>query len=41
MFPSSRKKLSPKGFAAVGDEMEAVVLNVDTSEKKIALPSKH
>ena len=37
---SQEKVASPKGFAAVGDEMEAVVLNVDTSEKKIALSIK-
>ena len=29
-----------KGFANVGDELEAVVLNVDTSDRKIALSIK-
>jgi small subunit ribosomal protein S1 len=37
---SQEKVASPKGFAAVGDEIEAVVLNVDTNEKKIALSIK-
>jgi small subunit ribosomal protein S1 len=37
---SQEKVASPKGFASVGDEMEAVVLNVDTAEKKIALSVK-
>jgi len=37
---SQEKVPSPKGFAAVGDEMEAMVLNVDVAEKKIALSIK-
>ena len=37
---SQEKIASPKGFAAVGDEIEAVVLNVDGAEKKIALSIK-
>ncbi len=37
---SQEKVPSPKGFANVGDEMEAVVLGVDTNEKKIALSVK-
>jgi small subunit ribosomal protein S1 len=37
---SQEKVASPKGFASVGDEMEAVVLTVDTAEKKIALSIK-
>ncbi len=37
---SQEKVASPKGFASVGDEIEAVVLNVDTNEKKIALSIK-
>jgi len=37
----SREKVpSAKGFANVGDELEAVVLNVDTSDKKISLSIK-
>ncbi|MEZ4600527.1 MAG: 30S ribosomal protein S1 [Syntrophotaleaceae bacterium] len=38
---SKDKVDSPKDFAKVGDELEAVVLNVDTSERKIALSIKH
>jgi small subunit ribosomal protein S1 len=37
---SHEKVASPKDFANVGDELEAVVLNVDTVEKKIALSIK-
>jgi len=38
----SKEKIdSPKSFAKVGDELEAVVLNVDTMERKIALSIKH
>ena len=38
----SKEKIdSPKSFAAVGDDLEAVVLNVDTVERKIALSIKH
>jgi len=37
---SFEKVASPKDFANVGDEMEAVVLNVDMVEKKIALSIK-
>ncbi len=37
---SQEKVPSPKGFAAVGDEIEAMVLNVDVNEKKIALSIK-
>ncbi|BCA79636.1 30S ribosomal protein S1 [Desulfuromonas sp. AOP6] len=38
----SKEKIdSPKSFANVGDELEAVVLNVDTSDRKIALSVKH
>jgi len=38
----SKEKIdSPKNFAKVGDELEAVVLNVDTAERKIALSIKH
>ena len=37
----SKEKIdSPKSFAAVGDDLEAVVLNVDTVERKIALSIK-
>ncbi|MBN2429491.1 MAG: 30S ribosomal protein S1 [Deltaproteobacteria bacterium] len=37
----SKEKLdSPKDFAEVGKELEAVVLNVDTSDRKIALSIK-
>jgi small subunit ribosomal protein S1 len=38
---SKEKVESPKDFAKVGDALEAVVLNVDTEEKKIALSIKH
>jgi len=38
----SKEKIdTPKTFAKVGDELEAVVLNVDTMERKIALSIKH
>ncbi|HBA89942.1 MAG TPA: 30S ribosomal protein S1 [Geobacter sp.] len=37
---SHEKVSSPKDFANVGDELEAVVLNVDMVEKKIALSIK-
>ncbi|ABQ25666.1 30S ribosomal protein S1 [Geotalea uraniireducens] len=37
---SQEKLASTKDFAAVGDELDAVVLNVDTVEKKIALSIK-
>ncbi len=37
---SQEKLASPKGFANVGDDLEAVVLNIDASEKKIALSVK-
>ncbi len=38
----SKEKIdSPKTFAKVGDELEAVVLHVDTSDRKIALSVKH
>jgi small subunit ribosomal protein S1 len=38
----SKEKIdTPKSFAKVGDELEAVVLNVDTAERKIALSVKH
>jgi len=38
----SKEKIdSPKSFAAVGDELEAVVLHVDNVERKIALSIKH
>lgn len=37
---SQEKIATPKGFANVGDELEASVLNVDTNEKKIALSIK-
>jgi len=37
---SQEKLATPKGFANVGDELEAVVLNVDQSERKIALSVK-
>ena len=37
----SREKVpTPKGFANVGDDLEALVLNVDTTEKKISLSVK-
>jgi small subunit ribosomal protein S1 len=38
---SKEKVDSPKDFAKVGDELEAVVLHVDTAERKIALSIKH
>ncbi|WP_321531110.1 30S ribosomal protein S1 [uncultured Desulfuromonas sp.] len=38
---SKEKVDSPKDFAKVGDELEAVVLHVDTNEHKIALSIKH
>jgi small subunit ribosomal protein S1 len=37
---SHEKLATPKGFANPGDELEAVVLNVDQSERKIALSIK-
>ena len=38
----SKEKIdSPKSFATVGDELEAVVLHVDNVERKIALSIKH
>lgn len=37
---SQEKIATPKGFANVGDEIEAVVLNIDGAEKKIALSIK-
>jgi small subunit ribosomal protein S1 len=38
----SKEKIdTPKSFAKVGDELEAVVLHVDTVERKIALSVKH
>jgi len=38
----SKEKIdTPKSFANVGDELEAVVLHVDTVERKIALSIKH
>ncbi len=38
---SKEKVDSPKSFAKLGDELEAVVLHVDTAERKIALSIKH
>ncbi len=38
---SKEKVDSPKSCANVGDDLEAVVLNVDTVERKIALSIKH
>ncbi len=38
---SKEKVDSPKDFAKVGDVLEAVVLHVDTAERKIALSIKH
>ena len=38
---SKEKVDSPKDFATVGEELEAVVLNVDTVDRKIALSIKH
>ncbi len=38
----SKEKIdTPKNFAKVGDELEAVVLHVDTVDRKIALSVKH
>jgi len=37
---SQEKVASPKAFASVGDDIEAVVLTVDPNEKKIALSIK-
>jgi small subunit ribosomal protein S1 len=37
---SAEKLATPKGFAEVGDEIEAVVLSVDSNERKIALSVK-
>ncbi|HEY6837330.1 MAG TPA: 30S ribosomal protein S1 [Geobacteraceae bacterium] len=37
---SAEKLATPKGFAEVGDELEAVVLSVDSGERKIALSVK-
>ena len=37
---SQEKVATPKGFAAVDDEIEAMVLNIDPVEKKIALSIK-
>jgi small subunit ribosomal protein S1 len=37
---SQEKIASPKGFAEIGDEIEALVLNIDGTEKKIALSIK-
>ncbi|HTY20157.1 MAG TPA: 30S ribosomal protein S1 [Geobacteraceae bacterium] len=37
---SHEKLATPKGFANTGDELEAVVLSVDPSERKIALSIK-
>lgn len=37
---SQEKLATPKGFANVGDELEAVVLSVDAVERKIALSVK-
>jgi small subunit ribosomal protein S1 len=38
---SHEKLATPKGFANTGDELEAVVLSVDPSERKIALSIKN
>ena len=38
---SKEKVDSPKSVANVGDDLEAVVLSVDTGERKIALSMKH
>jgi len=38
---SKEKVDTPKNFAKVGDDLEAVVLHVDTVERKIALSIKH
>ena len=37
---SQEKVATPKGFAAVDDELEAMVLNIEQSDKKIALSIK-
>jgi small subunit ribosomal protein S1 len=37
---SQEKLATPKGFAEPGDELEAVVLNVDATERKIGLSVK-
>jgi small subunit ribosomal protein S1 len=38
----SKEKIdTPKNFAKLGDELEAVVLSVDTADRKIALSVKH
>jgi small subunit ribosomal protein S1 len=37
---SDEKLATPKGFTEVGNELEAVVLNVDSGERKIALSIK-
>ncbi len=37
---SQEKIATPKGFANIGDEVDAIVLSVDTNEKKIALSIK-
>jgi small subunit ribosomal protein S1 len=38
----SKEKIdTPKSFAKIGDDLEAVVLHVDTGERKIALSVKH
>jgi small subunit ribosomal protein S1 len=37
---SYEKLATPKGFANVGDELDAVVLSVDTNERKIGLSIK-
>lgn len=37
---SQEKLATPKGFAEAGDELEAVVLNVDATERKIGLSVK-
>jgi small subunit ribosomal protein S1 len=37
---SQEKVATPKGFAAVDDEIEAMVLNIEAAEKKIALSIK-
>ena len=37
---SQEKLATPKGFAEVGDELDAIVLNVDVTERKIGLSIK-
>lgn len=37
---SQEKLATPKGFAEVGDELDAIVLNVDSNDKKISLSIK-